>query len=38
MGKDKNRRLFMERQGYKIVELWESEINSGDYKKLDIYL
>jgi very-short-patch-repair endonuclease len=36
--KDKNRKLFMERNGYKVVELWESEINDGDYKKLDIYI
>lgn len=36
--KDKNRKLFLESQGYKVVELWESEINNGDYKKLDIYL
>jgi very-short-patch-repair endonuclease len=36
--KDKRRRLFMESNGYKVVELWESEINNGDYKKLDIYI
>ena len=36
--KDKRRRLFMESNGYKVVELWESEINNGDYKKLDIYM
>jgi very-short-patch-repair endonuclease len=36
--KDKRRRLFMESRGYKVVELWESEINKGDYKKLDIYI
>jgi very-short-patch-repair endonuclease len=36
--KDKRRRLFMESNGYKVVELWESEINRGDYKKLDIYM
>jgi very-short-patch-repair endonuclease len=36
--KDKNRRLYMEYAGYKVVELWESEINAQDYSKLDIYL
>lgn len=36
--KDKKRRLFMESKGYKVVELWESEINNEDYKKLDIYI
>ncbi len=35
--KDKNRRIFLESNGYKVIELWESEINRGDYKKLDIY-
>jgi hypothetical protein len=27
--KDRCRRMFMENNGYKVVELWESEINSG---------
>ena len=36
--KDKSRKLFMESGGYNVVELWENEINRGDYKKLDIYL
>ena len=36
--KDKNRRLFLENLGYSVVELWESEINQGNYKKLDIYI
>lgn len=36
--KDKNRKTFLENQGYKVVELWETEINQGDYKKLDIYI
>lgn len=36
--KDLRRRLFMESRGYKVVEVWESEINNGDYKKLDIYV
>lgn len=36
--RDKRRRLFMESRGYKVVELWEGEINNSDYKKLDIYI
>ena len=36
--KDKRRKLFIESKGYKIVEIWENEINHGDYKKLDIYI
>ncbi len=36
--KDKNRKLYMEYEGYNVVELWESEINAQDYSKLDIYL
>lgn len=36
--KDRRRRKFMERAGYNVVELWESEIKRGDYSKLDIYL
>jgi len=29
---------MLESKGYKVVELWENEINNGDYKKLDIYI
>ena len=36
--KDRKRKLFMESKGYKVVELWEHEINNGDYRKLDIYI
>ena len=36
--KDRKRKLFMEKSGYKVVELWEDEINQDNYKKLDIYL
>ena len=36
--KDRHRKFFIELQGYRLVEIWESEINDGDYSKLDIYL
>ena len=36
--KDRRRKLFMESKGYRVVELWESEINRGDYQKIDIYI
>lgn len=36
--KDRKRKIFMESEGYKVVELWENEINGGDYSKLDIYI
>lgn len=36
--KDKRRKLFLESLGYKVIEIWESEINNGDYSKLNIYM
>jgi len=36
--KDRKRRIFLESNGYKVVELWESEITRRDYSKLAIFI
>lgn len=33
-GRDKSKRIFFEKEGWLIIELWETEINNGEFKEI----
>lgn len=33
-GRDKSKKKYLESKGWKLIELWEKEINNGDFKKI----
>jgi len=36
--RDKNRKIFLEKSRYNVIELWETEINRDNYEKLNNYI